>query len=266
VTPFSYVNVVDGPSKARWVVPVLSGTGAFKGKKVALLSDEVLYYNGSLDITSFNYNSLTLSDLTLYYPQNVITTDIASKGDLIIAQSEEGLINSTDSGEVWSAAGVGLGEAVVNGLSIDDAGLVYAATDSGIYRSSDQGAGFTRVSDGIDGVRINARSLTVVSSDLLYAGAYLGGVLKSQDGGETWTPVNSTLARKMVAMEDLDTMIDHFETSTPGNPAKGIHQSNQEWFGPVPDMDSDPRISVLILDIDDNYYMQANDWGTFFDG
>ena len=44
-----------------------------------------------------------------------------------------------------------------------------------------------------------------------------------------------------------------FDNSTPANPSKGIYQMDVDAFGNPPDVDNDPRIVILILDIKDGY-------------
>jgi hypothetical protein len=45
-----------------------------------------------------------------------------------------------------------------------------------------------------------------------------------------------------------------FDESTPGDPARGIYELETQNLGPPPDeIDQDPRIYILILDIPDNY-------------
>jgi hypothetical protein len=49
-----------------------------------------------------------------------------------------------------------------------------------------------------------------------------------------------------------DSIIEAFDNRTPANPSKGIYQTNVEIFGEPPDYDNDPKIIILLLDIQDN--------------
>ncbi|AFN75058.1 putative FG-GAP repeat protein [Melioribacter roseus P3M-2] len=51
----------------------------------------------------------------------------------------------------------------------------------------------------------------------------------------------------------VNAVLNAFEKSTPANPNKGIYQTVVENFGNPPDVDHDPRIIILILDIKDSY-------------
>lgn len=51
----------------------------------------------------------------------------------------------------------------------------------------------------------------------------------------------------------VDSVRNGFDLRTPANPSKGIYQTDVEAFGQPSDVDSDPRIIILILDIKDGY-------------
>ncbi|MBX3007199.1 MAG: T9SS type A sorting domain-containing protein [Melioribacteraceae bacterium] len=56
-----------------------------------------------------------------------------------------------------------------------------------------------------------------------------------------------------VTAEGVEAVRKAFDQSTPANPNKGVYQNNVEAFGNPPDIDNDPRIIILILDILDGY-------------
>gem|GEM_PF-2780694 len=51
----------------------------------------------------------------------------------------------------------------------------------------------------------------------------------------------------------VDSVRDAFDFRTPANSSKGVYQTDVDTFGNPPDVDSDPRIIILILDIKDGY-------------
>jgi hypothetical protein len=61
-----------------------------------------------------------------------------------------------------------------------------------------------------------------------------------------WT--NTTVTKPAV-----DSILTAFELRTPADPAKGIFQLDTMYFGNPPDIDKDPKIIILILDIKDNF-------------
>lgn len=51
----------------------------------------------------------------------------------------------------------------------------------------------------------------------------------------------------------VNSVLNAFDSSTPANTNKGIYQTDVETFGDPPDVDGDPKIIILILNIRDSY-------------
>jgi hypothetical protein len=51
----------------------------------------------------------------------------------------------------------------------------------------------------------------------------------------------------------VDAMKNAFDSSTPADPTKGIYVLDTQYFGYPPDVDNDPRIIILILDVKDGF-------------
>jgi hypothetical protein len=56
-----------------------------------------------------------------------------------------------------------------------------------------------------------------------------------------------------VTQNKVDRVVRAFESDTPGDPSRGIYQIEVDAFGPPPDIDNDPRVFLLLLDIRDNF-------------
>ncbi|MEO2003422.1 MAG: hypothetical protein ABGY41_04940 [Candidatus Poribacteria bacterium] len=56
-----------------------------------------------------------------------------------------------------------------------------------------------------------------------------------------------------VTQNGVDRTVRAFESDTPGDPSRGIYQIETDAFGPPPDIDNDPRVVLLLLDIQDNF-------------
>ncbi|HET7453317.1 MAG TPA: hypothetical protein VFL12_11275 [Thermoanaerobaculia bacterium] len=151
-----------------------------------------------------------------------IRTDVRTPG-AVWAGTNFGTFRSADGGTTWNAANRGMNGTVVNALVAAD-GAVYAATGgSGILRSADRGASWQPADLGATTVFALARGASAwyagtdqgiwtsadglswsavaglpgtnnvysVAADpanpsVVYAGTYLAGLLRSDDGGATW--------------------------------------------------------------------------------
>jgi photosystem II stability/assembly factor-like uncharacterized protein len=101
-----------------------------------------------------------------------------------------GVSRSVDSGRTWIAANAGLTDPVVNALAVfpGDHRVVWAATESGLYRSLDAGHTWTRVYlEQVDAVAVDPDNASIV---------YIGTrdrMFRSGNGGATWLPMGETL-------------------------------------------------------------------------
>jgi len=57
----------------------------------------------------------------------------------------------------------------------------------------------------------------------------------------------------VVKQNHVDSLVAYFDSKTPANNSKGIFDTVIGTFGSAPDIDSDPKIIILILDIEDGY-------------
>lgn len=123
----------------------------------------------------------------------------------VSAQPQMGLFKSTDGGGSWVLLGSGypagnVGNALqfigqwINVILVDpsNGNVVYLASTSGCFRSTDAGRNWT-LGTGSNG---DARSLALDASSpagarILYAGVSGVGVLRSSNGGQTWTLILS---------------------------------------------------------------------------
>lgn len=59
--------------------------------------------------------------------------------------------------------------------------------------------------------------------------------------------------REYVTQAEVDSVRIYFDLKTPADPTKGIFEMDTTAFGSPPDIDNDPRIIILLLDIKDGY-------------
>ncbi len=65
--------------------------------------------------------------------------------------------------------------------------------------------------------------------------------------------VENTVWGTSVDSASVAAVVNEFDNRTPANSTKGIYQTDVDTFGNPPNVDNDPRIIILILDIKDGY-------------
>ncbi len=129
----------------------------------------------------------------------VLLADFAN-GGAFAGTSGAGLFRTGDSGNTWVAANNGLDIPFVTALARDSiTGAFYVSgsrpdNSSSVFRSTDDGASWTKLVDHL------AQTILVTSDSLAKPVILLGapdGILRSEDNGATFTPVNTGL-------DDLD--------------------------------------------------------------
>jgi photosystem II stability/assembly factor-like uncharacterized protein len=102
---------------------------------------------------------------------------------LLAATLTQGVLRSTDAGAHWSVATFGLETMECTTLLWADETRIFVGTTSGVYVSPNEGRAW-RPCSGTEGAPIAA--LVGLADGTLLAGVELGGVLRSENGGETW--------------------------------------------------------------------------------
>jgi photosystem II stability/assembly factor-like uncharacterized protein len=151
-------------------------------------------------------------------PRNPDVVYVAAVGHLWGANEERGLNKTTDGGKTWKAilqvnADTGCTDVVINRANPDMLwaamyqrrraawGFIGGGPGSGIYRTTDAGATWTKLEKGLPAGDKGRIGLDVYRKDprIVYAvvEAREGGVFRSEDGGDTWTRMSSTNPRPM---------------------------------------------------------------------
>lgn len=94
--------------------------------------------------------------------------------------------------DTWTAYGPEGG--LIQAVSIDAASpnIIYAGSaNNGIYRSTDSGASWSEINNGLATLDIQVITIDPNLSTTLYAGTAIGGIYKSTNSGDTWVSINT---------------------------------------------------------------------------
>lgn len=168
------------------------------------------------------------------------------------AGTSEGVFTSTDDGESWRS--VGLTGTYVYDLAIDPVvpTTLYAGTDQGMFRSTNGGETWsvlrTDLTDPSDpGIRI--LMVDPLSPSTLYAATGDDQVLKSTDGGVSWTTANTGLANTYVHALAIDPTTP--TTLYAGTYGEGVFKSTDAGLSWRPVNNEglrDPHVRILAID------------------
>jgi len=61
---------------------------------------------------------------------------------------------------------------------------------------------------------------------------------------------------------NVDSLVNAFDNKTPANPSMGIFNSDINNFGPIPDVDQDPKVIILVVDLQNRggYFSSVNEF------
>ena len=135
-----------------------------------------------------------------------------------------GVWKSLDGGLTWAASNTGMGNAIVGRMLIHPTNnaVLFAATSSGVYKTTDAGASWYKTKGG------NFKEIVFEpgNPDVIYAAT--GGIFnRSEDGGETFSVITNGLpggARGVIAVSAANPEIVYF-LLTNQDSFKGIYQS-----------------------------------------
>ena len=167
-----------------------------------------------------------------------------STGDIYVAYSKcgdkWGLYKGTNGGNAWTALRNGIpygsnaGEVLVDP---ETPSTVYATVCSsygnGLYKSTDGGASWVRASQQLTEHCFDSLAMSSTNSQRLYGGYNYYGVYHSEDGGETWEPMNTGWESLLETMWIQELVIapgagEHQEIIYAGTPCRGVWQYTRD--------------------------------------
>ena len=229
-----YASVVDGPQQTglyrsdnngqTWQ-PISPGPGVVVKALAAQPGDSSVLYAGSSGGPVISTNNLWRSDdggqtwrkSLLGLPANpagvvpditAMATDPDQPGLLYVGTAGQGVYRFKDNFGYELVGGVSLYDAHVRSLSVGTEGRVYALTNKGLFVTTDD---TWRQLESVPELPVSM-AVSTLWPELMYAGGASGGVYRSNDGGQTWTPVNEGLGQTpgaslrvtALAVDDLD--------------------------------------------------------------
>ena len=109
----------------------------------------------------------------------------------LYATTATGVYRSADAGRSWTPLGVGQLGPIVQSLAVAAPEQLFAGTASGLYGSPDGGANWQQLLQGA----VSAVAVVTGADDqqAVFAGTATDGLLRTTDGGRTWTGANPGL-------------------------------------------------------------------------
>jgi len=258
------------------------------GLTVVLTEDDIFYYPNGSSPPVIDYTTLDLGALVAYgynpYVGGALLVEMENDTTTIWIGNDEdgGLYSGVFPGDI----ALGYDQDSVEGYTSHEDYLIYQikkngdtyyiATDQGLHSANDPHGEWTRLTGdlsnntGNDAAPVHTAAVAFGAGDLMYTGGYFGGFLLSEDG-VSFTHSNMGMMHLNGTPEQLAMFKDEFENVTPADPTTGIYDTALDWWGDLPeatsegDIDGDPKITILFLNIDDQYYLGTGD-GTYISG
>lgn len=189
----------------------------------------------------------------VYVSGNTAATDFpTTSGAFQTAFGDKTFGASTNGGASWVTQAVGLPNALTNVLAVDptNGSVLYAGTQGGIFKSTDQGAHWSALTSGLPGnYAATYLAINPTTTSTLYAGSSSGqGVFESTNGGASWTLLNNGLPSNLTV---TGLVVNPSQPSTlyaAGN-GSGVFESTNGGASWSADNSGLPSLSVLSLAI-----------------
>ncbi|MDE3224577.1 MAG: hypothetical protein KGN30_04085 [Nitrospirota bacterium] len=111
--------------------------------------------------------------------------------DTIYAATLNGIYQSRDQAQSWTRIAQSLPDQMISAMLLDrtQAGVIYVASREGVHRSKDRGATWQALNRGLATLNVRSLAQSQIDPKVWYVGTNGSGIYRSQDGGETWTPM-----------------------------------------------------------------------------
>ena len=187
-----------------------------------VLAGTISLYNSMLRTTDDGLHWTRLAVDTLVNINPISAMGVDALGN-IIAGGIMIVYRSTDNGDHWSTSYLQTQQAGFNLISVIvpvPSGLVFAAHQSGVYRSSDGGISWERKVTGLDDT--TARAIGYDETGYVYAGIYGMGIYRSGDNGDNWQRSDSGVTNHLVSAFASNSLDEVYAGTTGG----GVFRTN----------------------------------------
>ncbi len=222
-------------------------------------SIDYVYAGTPLGIYSFDGNEWVKS-LDVEDEWFKLETDLT--GNYMVAASHDLVYTSNNQGDSWDNITDTIPS--INDIYVDVNGVVYAATDSFPYKYD--GSSWTQMNNGfLDyGVMNQVKvcgAITVIEPDTIIVGNH-NGMYFSVDGGSNWFEDNEGIEPYPIDSATIAEVDAYFEDAVPSDTTKGVLELLTDGIGPIPDVDGDSLLDVVLLDV---YEDGEDESSCFFD-
>jgi photosystem II stability/assembly factor-like uncharacterized protein len=125
---------------------------------------------------------------------DVVAAAPSDPGVVYAASNLGGVFLSEDAGATWRPVNGGLSDLRVQCLAVSpaDPNTAYAGTQTGGFKTTDAGTTWTPLGGGFPAARASSIAIDPVNPNVLYAAGTSGTLVKSADGGATWSAIGGT--------------------------------------------------------------------------
>jgi photosystem II stability/assembly factor-like uncharacterized protein len=132
-----------------------------------------------------NWTSISPPEFSGYWISGIAI----DSSDRIYLCGNIGFLRSDDNGQSWIEINSGIGPNTPRELTAGPEGVVFAGFYEGIYRTTDYGAHWSPMNEGLTFSPADMRTIVITKSGYVLASVYGGGVFRSTIKGYSWEKV-----------------------------------------------------------------------------
>jgi len=160
--------------------------------------------------------------------------------DTIYVGTSHGVLKSDNAGGDWVTLGP---DYHITAINVAGDTILVGTSTSGVFISFNGGTSWQPLNDGLQSLRIRS---VFMAGDTLFAGTAQG--LAINPDATSWHEVYEGIDSYYVSHELLNTILEAFESTTPGYPQAGVYEKLVTLFGTPPDVDNDPKVYIIVGD------------------